>query len=87
MKRIINGTRYDTETAKMIVDVESEYGISSPEYYHIKLYLKITGEFFLWTYRSFGNDIITPFSEVEAKAWVETAVNERYEEIFGEVEE
>ena len=87
MKRIINGKKYNMTTADVIIKLESEYNKSSPAYYCFKLCRKCSGEFFLWTYCSDRADSITRLSEDEAKKWVETRANDRYEEIFGEMEE
>lgn len=100
MKRIINGKKYDTETATLIDD----YQVSNPSdfnYVYEALYLKKTGEYFLYgeggansKYRKnialnewSGGEKITPLTEEEAKAWVEAYNNADYEDIFGEVEE
>lgn len=87
MKRIINGKKYDTETAKVVINCESNFAKSSPIYFCRKLYQKTTGEFFEWFYNSSGDDKITPLSNSEVKLWVEINANMRYEELFGEVEE
>jgi len=87
MKRIINGKKYNTDTANIIIKLESEYNKSSTDYYCFKLYKKCSGEFFLCTYCSDRADFITLLSKDEAKKWVEDKANDYYEEIFGEVEE
>ncbi len=99
MKKIINGKKYDTDTAEYLVQYNSVYG--SFEDYKETLYRKRTGEFFLAgkggpesKYRqrvgnggwSDGAGII-PLTQEEAKKWVEENANDRYEEIFGKVEE
>lgn len=82
MKKIINGRLYDTETAKEIGTYSNGYtGIQRCVEV---LYQKKTGEFFLNGYGGAmskysercdggwsGNDVIIPFSESEAKQWVE----------------
>ena len=99
MKKIINGKKYDTETAKEI------YGFSSGSdfgYISKILYRKKTGEFFICgeggamtSYAKVcedgsicGSSEITPISEKIAKEFVEEYGSvEEYEQVFGEVEE
>lgn len=101
MKRIINGKKYDTETAKKIASYHNNCSVTDFNYFYECLYLKKTGEFFicgeggaLTKYvRSDGSgawcygEKITPLSLEEAKRWVERYANDQYEEIFGPVEE
>lgn len=95
MKKVINGKMYNTETAKRVGYVwydNSRYARPEEE-----LYLKKTGEFFLWSIPSslyvLENDLqgyngVYPLSEEEAKAWAEKNLDgEEYVELFGEVEE
>lgn len=99
MKKIINGRKYDTDTAKIIDSYSNECTNSS--YFCETLYQKHTKEFFLychggpmskyfqscdngWT----GGEIIIPLSLDEAKEWVATySTVEIYETLFGEVAE
>jgi hypothetical protein len=101
MKKIINGKKYDTDTAKIL----GSAGYSHPgEFNHWKetLYIKKTGEFFLhgiggpmskYAHRIgpdewSGGEEIHPLSPEEARKWIEKNLDvEEYEEIFGEVEE
>lgn len=79
MKKIINGRKYDTETATLICKGEytSNFGYEREE-----LYKKKTGEFFLY-----GREII-PLSDSDAMTFVEkNGTVEDYEKCFGEVEE
>ena len=103
MKKIINGKKYDTETATEIGYGGSAGGISTTDfrYYDETLYRKKNGEFFLageghamTKYATHnGNtsgwgEAIIPLTDEEAKAWVEQECDaETYEEIFGDVEE
>ncbi len=101
MKRIINGRRYDTETAKLV----GYTSYSTPgdfNYWCEDLYLKRTGEFFIHgqggpmskysqtigeNQWTGGHEII-PLSLSEAKKWAEKYLSgDEYEKIFGEVEE
>ena len=101
MKKIINGKKYDTETAVYICGYE--YG-SMSDFSHIeeKLFRKKNGEFFLNGYggpmtkyrKSYsdnswgGSEDIKPFTEEEAKDFIADYGNvETYEKLFGEVEE
>lgn len=100
MKKIINGKKYDTDTAKcMLIWGNSKTGFS---HVYEELYRKKTGEFFLYgeggpmtSYAkscgdnswSGGSDII-PFTEKDARDWTERHGDaDDYERIFGEVEE
>lgn len=101
MKKIINGKKYDTATATCLASYSN--GLSRWDFHHISewLYRKRTGEFFLCGYggpmteyrRTIGSnewcggEKFTPLTEAEARKWVEEKANDRYEEIFGEVEE
>ena len=101
MKRIINGKRYDTETATLMGDAGHSYP-SDFEYWREELYRKKTGEFFIHGIggamskysRSVdcntftGGEEIIPLTTKEAQKWVEKYLSaEEYEQIFGEVEE
>lgn len=100
MKKIINGKKYDTDTAKMVLSWGNNH--TGFTYCHEELYLKKTGEFFLYgsggpmskyaqscgdNCTSGGSEII-PLTEKKARLWVEEHGDaDDYEEIFGEVEE
>lgn len=102
MKAIINGRKYDTETAKEMAYAESDCGRNSFGWYEETLYKKRTGEFFLagegyaatkyathyeGGTRGPGSKII-PLTYEEAEEWGERNLSaDRYEEIFGEVSE
>lgn len=101
MKRIINGRRYDTETAKL-VGYTSYDTPGSLSYWSEDLYRKKTGEYFLYGMGgpmskygkqtgqnewSYGHEI-RPLTLDEAKAWAEKYLDaDTFEEIFGAVEE
>ena len=102
MKKIINGKKYDTETAQK-VGFYANYG-SWRDFSHFEetLYKKKTGEFFLhgiggplthyavyveMNTRS-GGEKIVPLSYDEAKSWAESNLSvDEYENIFGVVED
>ncbi len=101
MKKIINGKRYDTDTATLMGSAGYRYP-SDLGYWEEKLYRKKTGEFFLYGEggalskysRSFGQnewsggDEIRPLSPKEAQEWAENYLDaDEYEAIFGEIEE
>ena len=101
MKRIINGRRYDTQTAKR-VGYTSYSTPGSLGYWSEDLYRKKTGEYFLHGQGGpmskysqsvgenewTGGKEIIPLTLEEAQAWVEKNLNgEMYEEIFGKVKE
>ena len=101
MKKIINGRRYDTQTAKLVG--QTSYGIPGGlNYWWERLYRKRTGEFFLqgnggpmskYSERTGENEWgyghkIRPLSLKEAQVWVEKHLDaDIYEEIFGRVSE
>lgn len=99
MKKIINGKKYDTETAMEICGFSNG---SDFRYISEILYRKKTGEFFIYgeggamtSYaKDYGNGSIggsseiIPISEKRAKEFVEEYGSvEEYEKVFGEVEE
>ena len=101
MKRIINGRRYDTETAKLV----GSAGYSNSMDFHFwyeELYQKKTGEFFLYgeggprskysrqtgQNQWSGGKEIKPLSLKEAQEWAEEYLNaDEYEQVFGKIEE
>ena len=102
MKKIINGKKYDTDTAKEVGYDNNGLLCSDFSYIEETLYKKKTGEFFLCgrggavtKYAeckpgefSRSGEAIVPLKEDEAKKWAEDhSTVEEYEKIFGEVEE
>ena len=102
MKKIIEGKLYNTETAKMIGEGGNGRGRNDFSYYEEELYIKRTGEYFLYgcggamsryaescgqnTWT--GGESIIPMTEKEAREWAEENIYaDDYMEIFGEVEE
>ncbi len=101
MKKIINGKKYDTETATKLGEDCHGYR-NDINFWSEELYRKKTGEFFLYgeggarsqygvqvSQNSWGGgENIIPYTEDEAKRWCENHLSvEEYEAIFGEVEE
>lgn len=102
MKKIINGRKYDTETATLMATASSNQPCNDFSYWAEELYRKRTGEFFLYgeggpmsryaescgqNSWSGGCDI-TPMTEEKARQWAERHLSvDEYEEIFGEVAE
>jgi len=100
MKKIINGKRYDTDTAKYLGYV----GYSHPGDFNFwleRLYRKKTGEFFLHCVGGAmsryarrigpdewtGGEEIRPLSPEEAQKWAEKHLEaEEYEQIFEVIE-
>jgi len=85
MKKIINKKLYDTETAKIIASWSNGLGKSDFRGYEENLFLKKTGEFFLYGEggglspyaEHFGSGWgygkkITPLTEEEARQWAES---------------
>lgn len=102
MKKIINGKKYDTDTATKLGSFDNGYFGSDLDYLEETLYRKKTGEFFLYgeggartkySVRCSSNSYcggcdITPLSNSKAKAWAEeNLTSDEYEAIFGLVEE
>lgn len=99
MKKAINGRQYDTETAKLIAEYTSEYGMSDERGYQEKLYQKRTGEYFLACrgnamskYALYYAELIKPGERIiplsveEARKWAETCMDEAaYEKNFGKI--
>lgn len=100
MKKIINGKRYDTASAK---DCGSYYYSNRNDFHYVEetLYQKRTGEFFLYglggpasKYAEYDGNMwsagekIMPMTVKEAQEWAEENLTaDEYEAIFGEVEE
>ena len=71
MKKIINGKRYDTETAEYIDATSWGNGPRDFNHWSEKLYRKRTGEFFISYNKWSGSEELRPITEDEAKEWVE----------------
>jgi len=101
MMKVINGKKYDTETAEFCAEYWNGLSTRDFEYYKEELYRKRTGEYFLcgygggnskygeWHGNSGGpGDKIIPMSLLEAQKWGEENLDgEEYEEIFGAIDE
>ncbi|MCT4606211.1 MAG: hypothetical protein N4A64_08940 [Marinisporobacter sp.] len=100
MKMIIKGKMYNTDTAKLVGDYQSEHLSTDAYYYEEELYLKKTGQMFLYgrgmPFSKYGKyytriqdcAAIIPLSTLEAKEWAEKHLHvDDYIELFGEVEE
>ena len=101
MKKIINGRRYDTDTAKELGS-DSYSNRMDFSFWCETLYRKSTGEFFLYgeggpnsRYAESvglnswsGGERIMPMSLEEAQSWAEKHLSaDEYESIFGVIEE
>lgn len=100
MKKVINGKKYDTDTA---YEVGSYYQGNYGDFFSFCeiLYRKKTKEFFLECsggpmskYSEYfdgdmcGTHILKPLTDTEAKIWAEKYCEvDVYEQLFGEVEE
>lgn len=101
MKKIINGKRYDTDSAK---EIGSFYNNSTGfDSLSETLYLKRTGEYFVygeggartWCAVSYdngnswsGGKAIRPLTDAEAREWIEAHCSaETYEQLFDVVED
>lgn len=100
MKKIIEGKVYDTNTAEFLTSNDNGYPRNDFAYANEELYLKKTGEYFLygegggnsrygeWHGNSGGpGEKIMPLTLGEAKEWAENNLDgDRYEELFGNPE-
>lgn len=102
MKKIINGRKYDTSTAKWIAKDWSDFPKTDFSYWEESLFRKKNGEFFLYGWGGamskyskqigqnewMGSEKITPVSIEEAKTWGEEHMTtEAYEATFGAVKD
>ena len=102
MKRIINGKRYDTETARKVAEHNNGGGWRDFRHVEEALYCKRTGEYFLagsggpqtrYAERVdqnswSGGEGIIPLTDTEAREWGEAHMTaDEYEAEFGPVEE
>lgn len=102
MKKIINGKKYDTATARLVG--KWLYGNGKRDFYlrHEKLFCKKNGEYFLYAkggplsvYRTYsgsnswgGGEVVIPYTLREAQKWaMEHMDGDAYEAEFGEVDE
>lgn len=101
MYRIIDGKRYNTETAECVASYSHGYPRDF-EHFSEDLYRKRNGEFFLLgeggpmsKYRSYdgnnewsGGTKLIPLTYEKAQKWAEeNLTGDEYESIFGEIEE
>lgn len=94
MKKIINGKKYDTETATYIDEYCPIYDRGNFNFYRQVLYQKKTKEFFLYI-EGYGvgrgsgfDELIETMDEQETKDWLEIHSSaDIYEALFGEVDE
>lgn len=100
MKKVINGSRYDTDTAKKLAEWESGQNYTDFNWYSETLYRTKAGKWFLHGqggaatayadrasdgWSSFGERII-PLSEEAAKSWAEKHLDaDKYASIFAVV--
>lgn len=84
MNKVIEGRRYDTDTAKFVGESDEVYARKT------ELYRKKNGEFFMlhWTRWNNEKDEIVPLSLEEAKEWVAKNLDaDMYADLFGPVAE
>lgn len=100
MRKVINGARYDTESAKKIGSWENMEDAGNLHYYSETMYRTKSGKYFLFGEGGPGSkaakqteenswawgEKITPISEEAAKKWASEYLNaDKYEAIFGNV--
>lgn len=101
MLQIIDGKRYNTETAEHLAEARGGGGCSDFHHWEEELYRTPKGVYFLagsggpmtsWSRRTAdnmtaGGEGIRVLTEAEAREWVERYANDEYERIFGAAEE
>ena len=102
MKKIINGKGYDTDTATFIGECDIGDPLNNLEYCTESLYVKRTGEFFIFGWggpyskyskaisenRWAGGEAIIPLEYEEAKEWATQHLTpEKVEKFFGAVDD
>ena len=101
MEKIINGKRYNTDTASFIGTGSSSYPVNDFNYWEEQLYVKRTGEFFLYGWGNAaskysqsveqnswtGGEKIQPLSYESARKWAEDHLEVAEYEKYFEVEQ
>ena len=97
MKKIINGKKYDTETAREVCMWENTEYYSDYNHRRETLYVKKTGEYFLhapqgirvkYSFYDHDGQAIIPLKHEWAQEWAQDRLTgDEYEKIFGEVSE
>lgn len=102
MKKIINGSRYDTETAKQLGWFENTPDVRDLHYYSEVLYRTKAGKYFIYAEGGAASSVaeqtgsnswssgecIRPVSEAAARQWAEQHMDaDAYTQAFGEPEE
>ena len=87
MKKIINGKKYDTETAIKLAYWTKDKPNDDFYFEQETLYIKKNGEYFLSTWQGNKQKLFL-MSDEGAKEWSEFRLDaDEYEKLFGEVEE
>lgn len=100
MNKVIEGKRYDTETAKFLGAAYSDLSPTDFGYWEEELYRTKSGNYFLHGVggpmsqyavhagnSSSGGAVIKPYSMAQAQRWAEDNLTaDEYESIFGEVD-
>ena len=101
MKKVINGSLYNTDTARFLASWDNKLQITDFAYCAEDLYRTKAGKYFLhchggpnsrygvWHGNSGGwGEEIVPLSPIQAQEWAEQHLSgEEYTRIFGDVEE
>lgn len=102
MYKVINGKKYNTDTAKLLGTWYAEYSPTDFNYYGESLYRTKSGNFFIYgegnansPYRQqieyntwTGGESIIPITFEQARKWAEDHLDgEDYEAIFGDAED
>lgn len=101
MNKVINGSRYNTETARLLGSASYSHP-GDFSYWEEDLYITKVGKYFLYgeggpmskyarrvSYNeTSGDEVILPMTEEEAREWAEKNLSgDEYEEIFGAPDE
>jgi hypothetical protein len=100
MRQVIDGKAYDTSTADKLGEASSILARTDFRHWEEALYRTKRGAYFIaggggpmtrWAIPcdkgTSGSEGIKVLTETEARQWVEKYCNDRYEKIFGKVEE
>lgn len=100
MYKVINGRRYNTETATKVAEWENMDNVTDPHWYKEDLFRKKNGEFFIHGVGGpaskyskatgmnswSGDEKIVPITYDEAKEWAERLEEKDYDKLFGDPE-
>lgn len=87
MQDIINGKKYDTATAEIVVSWNNGFNATDFNYLREDLYKTPSGNWFIHANRD-GRELLKPIEPYNAKEWlIKNGSIDEVEEHFGKVEE